>query len=85
MIFYAYSHYEWLQYWLQVLPPQCTKKSSTNCLYVLFVSPLFDLTNITNFVDDNFIILWNKFLPSLVVDLEKELEMICKWLRDSAW
>jgi hypothetical protein len=46
------------------------------------VSPLFDLTSITNFADDNFIILWNKFLPSLVVDLEKELEMICKWLRD---
>jgi hypothetical protein len=52
-------------------------------LYALCVSPLFDKTNIANFADDNFIILWNKFLPSLVVDLEKELEMICKWLRDS--
>ena len=52
-------------------------------LYALFVSPLFDLTNITNFADDNFIIRWNRSLPGLIVDLEKELEMICKWLRAS--
>ena len=52
-------------------------------LYAIFVSPLFDLTNITNFADDNFVILWNRILSNLIVDLEKELEMIIKWLKDS--
>jgi hypothetical protein len=52
-------------------------------LYTIFVSPLFDLTNITNFADDNFDVLWNGLLGKLIVDLEKELEMIIKWLKDS--
>jgi hypothetical protein len=47
------------------------------------VSPLFDLVKITNFADDNFVILWNKLLSKLVIDFEKELEMIVKWLKDS--
>ena len=52
-------------------------------LYAIFVSPLFDLTNITNFADDNFIVGWNKLLHVLIDDMEKKLEMIIKWLRDS--
>ena len=52
-------------------------------LYAIFVSPIFDLTKITNFADDNFIIRWNKVLSKLIVDLEKDLEMIVKWLKDS--
>ena len=52
-------------------------------LYAIFVSPLFDLTNITNFADNNFVFLWNKLLSNLITDLEKELEMIVKWLKDS--
>ncbi len=51
-------------------------------LYAILVSPLFDLSNLTNFADDNFIIVWNRFMSGLVVDLEKELEMIVKWLKD---
>ena len=31
-------------------------------LYALFISPLFDLTQITNFADDNFYIEWNSDL-----------------------
>ena len=47
-------------------------------LYALFVSPLFDLTQLTNFADDNFIIEWNKDLVVLIADLERRLEMITK-------
>ena len=52
-------------------------------LYAIYVSPLFDLTQITNFADDNFVVLWNRILSSLISNLEKELEMIVKWLKDS--
>ncbi len=52
-------------------------------LYVMYVSPLFDLAIITNFADDNFVVLWNKVLCNLIVDHEKELEIILKWLKDS--
>ena len=50
-------------------------------LYEIFVSPLFDLTQITNFADDNFVVVWNKQITALIVDLEKRLEMIVKWLK----
>ncbi len=52
-------------------------------LYAIFVSPLFELTKITNFADDNFVVLWNKILSKLILNIEKELEMIIKWLKDS--
>ena len=48
-----------------------------------YVSPLYDLTQITNFADDNFYIEWNKNLAVLINDLEMRLEMITKWLKDS--
>ena len=52
-------------------------------LYALFVSPLFDLDDLINFADDNFCVEWNKDLSVLIINLEKRLEMITKWLRDS--
>ena len=52
-------------------------------LYALFVSPLFDLDDLVNFADDNFCVEWNKDLSVLIINLEKRLEMITKWLRDS--
>ena len=39
--------------------------------YSLFVSPIFNLTKITNFADNNFIVRWNRVLSGLIVDLEK--------------
>ena len=45
-------------------------------LYALFVSPLFDLTKITNFADDNFCLEWNKNILTLIDDMESKLEMI---------
>ena len=52
-------------------------------LYALFVSPLFDPTQITNFADDNFYLEWNTDLALLIINLERKLEMITKWLKDS--
>ena len=52
-------------------------------LYAMYVSPLFDLHNLTNFADDNFIIRWNKSRTELGVDLVRSLEAISVWLRGS--
>ena len=52
-------------------------------LYAIFVSPIFDLTNLTNFADDNYVIEINAHVNDLIVNMEKKLEMITKWLKDS--
>ena len=52
-------------------------------LYAIFVSPLFDLTPITNFADDNFVVVWNNQISDVILNLERDLEMITKWLKDS--
>jgi hypothetical protein len=52
-------------------------------LYALFVSPLFDLTEMTLFADDNYIVRWNQHLTALIEDMRESLEMITKWLKDS--
>ena len=52
-------------------------------LYALFVSPLFDLTNLTAFADDKQIMESNKNLEVLINNMEMKLEMITKWLKDS--
>ena len=52
-------------------------------LYAIYVSLLFDLTSLTNFADDNFIIEFNSKVNILIIDMEKKLEMITKWLKES--
>ena len=52
-------------------------------LYAIFVSPLFDLEKLTNYVDDNFIIRWGRVMSELIVNMEKSLEAITKWLKKS--
>ena len=52
-------------------------------LYALFVSPLLDLTRMTLFADDNYIIRSNCNLEALIEDMKETLEMITKWLKDS--
>ena len=52
-------------------------------LYAIFVSPLFDLTPGTNFADDNYIINFNSLINDLIENMERNLEMIVKWLKDS--
>jgi hypothetical protein len=46
--------------------------------------PLFDLTIITNFADDNFIVAWSNHISDVVLHLECDLQMITKLLKDSA-
>jgi hypothetical protein len=45
-------------------------------LYAMYVSPLFNLHNLTNFADDNFIIRWSNSRTELGSDLERSLEAI---------
>jgi hypothetical protein len=52
-------------------------------LYAIFVSPLFDLANMTLFADDNYVIHWNSDLSLLIVDMQRTIELITKWLRQS--
>ena len=52
-------------------------------LYAIFVSPLFDLAKMTLFADDNYLLLWNKTIQQLIIDMEKTLESVTKWLRQS--
>ena len=52
-------------------------------LYALFVSPLFDLTKMTLFADDNYVICRNKHLSELLKEMKDTLEKIIKWLGES--
>ena len=52
-------------------------------LYAMFVSPLFDLHDLTNFADDNFIIRWSSCRAGLRTDIERTLESISVWLKGS--
>jgi hypothetical protein len=52
-------------------------------LYAMFVSPLFDLHDLTNFADDNFIIRWSSCTTGLCINIERSLESISVWLKGS--
>ena len=52
-------------------------------LYAIYVPFLFDLQSLINFADYNLCVIWNRDLALLIDDLQKRLEMIVKWLKDS--
>ena len=52
-------------------------------LYALFIRPLYDIENLTTFADDNYIITINKNKKAALEDLERKLERIVKWLKES--
>jgi hypothetical protein len=52
-------------------------------LFAIFVSPLFDISSWTNFATDNFVLEFNTQVDTLIVDMQRKLEMITKWLKDS--
>ena len=52
-------------------------------LYAIFVSPLFDIVNMTNFADDNYVIECEVDLTALIENMKKKLEAITKWLKKS--
>jgi hypothetical protein len=47
------------------------------------VSPLFDVKDLSAYADDTYIPRWKCSLEQLIKDVEKSLEAISKWLRDS--
>ena len=52
-------------------------------LYAIFVSPLFDLTDLSNFADDNFAITWNKSKQMATTLMQNKLEIMSTWLKGS--
>ena len=52
-------------------------------LYAIFVCPLFDLTDLSNFADDNYALTWNKNKELAVTSMVSKLAQIVKWLSDS--
>ena len=52
-------------------------------LYAIFISPLFDVENLTCFADDKFPLVWNKDKAVLVGQMETKLKKITDWLTKS--
>ena len=52
-------------------------------LYAIYVAPLFDLTDLSNFADDNFILTFNENKDRAISEMETKLSLIIKWLTDS--
>ena len=52
-------------------------------LYAIYVSPLFDLTDISNFADDNFALTWSKCKQTAITQMEAKLSIVTKWLSGS--
>ena len=52
-------------------------------LYALFIRPLYKITKVTTFADDNYIIKSNKEKKMALEELGRELEKIIKWLKGS--
>ena len=50
-------------------------------LYALFIRPLYKITKVTTFADDNYIIKCNKEKKIALEELGRELEKIIKWLK----
>ena len=52
-------------------------------IYAIYVSPLFDLADLSNFADCNFILTFNKIKIQAKIEMEAKLKIITKWLTDS--
>ena len=52
-------------------------------LYAIYVSPLFDITNLLNFADDNFALTWNKNIKNTIALMSVKLQLITSWLTDT--
>ena len=52
-------------------------------LYAIFVSPLFHLTDLSIFADDNFAITWHKSKQMDTTLMQNKLEIMSTWLNRS--
>jgi hypothetical protein len=53
-------------------------------LYAIYISPVFDLVNMSSFADVSYTLKWNTNKNELIKDIERELEALTRWLRDSS-
>ena len=52
-------------------------------LYAIYVSPLFDITDLSNFADDNYALTWSKSKNSAIALMENKISTIINWLSGS--
>ena len=52
-------------------------------LYAIFVSPVFDIVDLSAFADDKYVVESNTSLAKLIIDIQKSLEAVTKWLKKS--
>ena len=52
-------------------------------LYAIFVAPLYNVSKLSNYADDNFAITKNKSKYACIKEMEAKLKTIIKWLNDS--
>jgi hypothetical protein len=52
-------------------------------LYSIYMSPLFDISELTSFADDNYIIRCHSNITQLKEDMSYHLEQIITWLKGS--
>ena len=51
--------------------------------YAIYISPLFDITNLSNFADDNYALTWNKNKETGIILMEEKIMIINNWLSGS--
>ena len=52
-------------------------------IYAIYVSALFDITNLSNFFDDSYALTWNKNKESTITLMEEMFLTIIDWLSGS--
>ena len=52
-------------------------------LYAIFISPLFDLEDLSAFADDNYTIKVRNNVQTGKIAIQSSLSTICKWMKDS--
>ena len=51
-------------------------------LYAIYVSTLFDITNLSNFADNNYALTWSKSRLNTIILMEERIKIIKKRLTD---
>ena len=51
--------------------------------YAIFISPIYDLEDMSSFADDNYTIRWSKDILNAKIKLENSLSVITSWFKAS--
>ena len=52
-------------------------------LCAIYVSPIFDVTNLSDFADDNYALTWCKNIENTIALMSDKLQLVINWLTDS--